>query len=94
MVQALGGSTVRLYPDANYETYLDELTASAVEAMDDAANEHGDEHLSALVRQLTEAVAALRRSRDELRQDLNRVALASISDDDSATPDQQEQERG
>lgn len=82
-VQALGGSTVRLYPDANFETYLDDITGSAVDAVNDAAD-GGDEHLSALLRQMTEAVGHLRRSRDELRRDMNRVALASIEDEESS----------
>ncbi len=81
-MQAIGGSTVRLYPDASYEKYLDELTGSAVEACGDVVDDHGDEHLSALLRQMTEAVGALRRSRDELRRDLNRVALAAVVDED------------
>jgi hypothetical protein len=79
-MRALGGSTVRLYPDTNYEKYLDEMVASAVEAVGDTA-EDGNEHLSALLRQFTEAVGNLRKSRDELRRDLNRVALAAVQDE-------------
>lgn len=79
-MKALGGSTVRLYPDTGYEAYLDELIASAVDAVGDTAEE-GNEHLSTLLRQCTEAAIALRQSRNELRRDLTRVALALVSSD-------------
>jgi len=83
-MQAIGGSTVRLYADANYEKYLDDITGTAVDACNDAADAN-DGHMAALLRQMTEAVGALRRSRDELRRDMNRVALAAVEDEDANT---------
>lgn len=89
-MHALGGSTVRLYPDANYEKYLDELTGTATDECGDTAEE-GNEHRSALIRQMTEAIAALRRSRDELRRDMTRVARVAIIDEDASPDHAQEQ---
>jgi hypothetical protein len=72
IIAAVDDCTARLYPHDEFETYLDSIVGSTVTLFDDIH----DEHAAACIRQLTEAVHHLRRTRDELRSDLVRVALA------------------
>jgi hypothetical protein len=81
LVAALRASQARLYPDASFETYLDDLVRAAGDIMEDA-----DDYAATAVRQMAEAIDTLRRSRDELRADLNRVALATPSDPQTEEP--------
>jgi hypothetical protein len=75
---ALSASEARIYPDVNFERYLDDISATLVELVSDLSD-GGDEHAAAAVRQATEAIGHLRRTRDELRLDLERIARAALS---------------
>lgn len=75
MAGAIRSSRARIYDDASYEQYLDSITASLVESCADAAN-RGDEHGSAVLRESAEIIASLRRTRDELRNDLEKIGQA------------------
>lgn len=85
VTDAISACTARIYPDVDYERYLDEIVGSTVGVIE----ELNDEHAAACIRQLTEALHALRRSRDELRADAVRVALEireSNAPQESPTP--------
>lgn len=71
---ALVDAASRVPTDYAYEKYLDEMTHVCVEAVAVLADQH--EHLSAAVRQMTEALAHVRRVRDDLRSDVIRISLA------------------
>lgn len=75
MKAALHGSEARLYPDATYEKYLDELSTSLADMVADAEPDSLDD---AALRQAADAISHLRRTRDELRSDLNKIALAAL----------------
>lgn len=65
--------------DMHHEQYLDSLLDSMHEAVGDAGD-GPDEHLAALLRQATEAVTGLRRTRDDARKaiiELSKAALAA-----------------
>lgn len=78
LLAALKTSEARIYPDVNFERYLDDTSSTLVELVNDLSD-GGDEHASAAIRQATEAIAHLRRTREELRLDLERIARAALS---------------
>lgn len=77
---AIKASNARIYPDATYEKYLDDLSASMAESVGELGD--SNEVDSATMRQAFEAIGQLRRTRDELRADMVRIALAAVG----ATP--------
>ena len=75
---ALSASEARIYPDASFEQYLDDTTSTLVELVNDLSD-GGDEHAAAAIQQAVEAIGHLRRTRDELRLDLERIGLAALT---------------
>lgn len=82
---ALSASEARIYPDVNFERYLDDTSSTLVELVNDLSD-GGDEHAAAAIQQATEAIGHLRRTRDELRRDLERVSRAALSGEGTAKP--------
>ena len=78
VADALHASEARIYPDVAFEQYLDDTIGSLVDVVEDRAN-NGDEHGAAAIRQAVEAIGHLRRTRDELRRDMEHLGLAALS---------------
>ena len=81
---ALSASEARIYPDASFEQYLDDTTSTLVELVNDLSD-GGDEHAAAAIQQAVEAIGHLRRTRDELRLDLERIGLAALTPQGQST---------